>query len=1271
MEAEVKQFSGCCGSSISAQSSTHGQYRRGSPRVAGINDDCGLPERLQSQCTEALVWALFEQPRRLAGLLLEAINKRPDGSDSHEAFVPSVGRPCHTSGFSDQDAKQPEPENARQTGTETSCCPSGSLSPEEMPSVWKSEANKCVPSGAPSAQPASGSLREETGRGSEVDSCNSACTCSSCAFSLERSVLQLRKAVEMRLLRVDQQADRLADNIVDTYNKLSELAADLDDLADAVKQDDAGSPIYNSTGEGFSTGIHCSGQALSINCVTRASSEYESVARNLDSCQLLPTNSGDQPTLKAAVSSRLSTGSESNGNLTESEAIPGGGRGTCPAGSNGVNPREGALGGSAAGSFCSEKHSRVECSHPEASSSPNAPFHAFLSAPIIPRAATRPRWWRGESQSDHRYELCLKWNQGDEVGPITCVDETACGGHKDAKTDDEGVRFSDGQESDPYHMQNQDFFSLTDVIAPFIRESVSPRRVHEHTGSFDTPSSSSVTMPRQTAGLPRPEGEEYEGAKRSIGTDEDSKGGCSKDDTQRLEVDEGEHLCSLLNGGGGITRWCSFASRRVGDFKSFTSRQEAPFPASIRACEALLSVPGSRHITDSRNPARGVPFCGVDATPWLAAVNTSYAAGIPALMLPQIVRGRSHPTRSRWGEMHDTGRVMGLASRRGAGSPDSQRDGAACAESNPQSGVHLEDGSECEPSVSLQSRDDCEQPWGPSCSEERVRQSLQSQGHSSPAGAQAAQLETKQSAVKGRGPPVGSTTMGATMAFPHVKGVTYNRMKKYWIAQWIENGQSKVKYFSTFKYGDQVAHDLAVEWRMKHSGRCTSRDGRVSQSSSEVGSAIGASGLAHDSSEEPRACDVREFRDPGDLGTAGQGQRPADEDYDHCSVRPPKCASGTTAVRRRGSGRGSWPTRAGHVGGTAPGDRSEEARSPSGAGVSRQLPPHRSNGIVGVSFSRTGNAWLAYIKNRLTKTQLNRYFKVNVYGFRLAKKKAIEARLELEERMRNSNQSGWDSFSDRKSLAVGVYYEDENDSWVACCRHPRTGEGIYKFFPVAECPGGDLEAREKAIDARMDMDDMLGADDQQALTQLTGEVPRRKRKRKMEDEGTEVVQEDEGDATVQIRKRNCQEAPEYVAEAGSDVGAKVMSQAERDQGATGSLGTTHVGGEQRLNGDEVNETSSVHLDPGATDGRDFLRIERDCAGENDSTGIIQPHESGTLEKNDPAEMAVDSSPRGPEDVVVNLKENCQGERERELVDEEEDDRDALTKIHAVEAPSSG
>lgn len=69
--------------------------------------------------------------------------------------------------------------------------------------------------------------------------------------------------------------------------------------------------------------------------------------------------------------------------------------------------------------------------------------------------------------------------------------------------------------------------------------------------------------------------------------------------------------------------------------------------------------------------------------------------------------------------------------------------------------------------------------------------------------------------------------------------------------------------------------------------------------------------------------------------------------------------------------------------------------------------------IVGVSFSRTGNAWLAYIKNRLTKMQVNRYFKVTVYGFKLAKKKAIEARLELEKQLRS--QSGWEAFSDRKS----------------------------------------------------------------------------------------------------------------------------------------------------------------------------------------------------------------------------------------------------------------
>lgn len=79
--------------------------------------------------------------------------------------------------------------------------------------------------------------------------------------------------------------------------------------------------------------------------------------------------------------------------------------------------------------------------------------------------------------------------------------------------------------------------------------------------------------------------------------------------------------------------------------------------------------------------------------------------------------------------------------------------------------------------------------------------------------------------------------------------------------------------------------------------------------------------------------------------------------------------------------------------------------------------------IVGVSFSRTGNAWLAYIKNRLTKMQVNRYFKVTVYGFKLAKKKAIEARLELEKQLRS--QSGWEAFSDRKSRRCRVSRHEE------------------------------------------------------------------------------------------------------------------------------------------------------------------------------------------------------------------------------------------------------
>lgn len=65
-------------------------------------------------------------------------------------------------------------------------------------------------------------------------------------------------------------------------------------------------------------------------------------------------------------------------------------------------------------------------------------------------------------------------------------------------------------------------------------------------------------------------------------------------------------------------------------------------------------------------------------------------------------------------------------------------------------------------------------------------------------------------------------------------------------------------------------------------------------------------------------------------------------------------------------------------------------------------------GILGVSFSRTGNAWLAYIKNRTTKTQINKYFRVSVYGWRGAKRKAIEARLDLEEEMKAHHAGHWD-----------------------------------------------------------------------------------------------------------------------------------------------------------------------------------------------------------------------------------------------------------------------
>ncbi|CBZ52594.1 unnamed protein product [Neospora caninum Liverpool] len=998
----------------------------------------------------------------------------------------------------------------------------------------------------------------------------------------------------MRLQRVDEHSDRLADNIADAYSKLCGLAADLDDLANALKQDVTESVTCDSRGE-FSSSkeVHRRGQALSVDCGKHANPEHENEARSVVPAKRLSEESEDPPPGLAAVSSSLLASAEPNGPLVEDDATPDSARDVCTAGHGGVSRQEEVWWDNTSASVGRERHRQGDRGCDEAPSSTRDAFHALLSAPIIPRAARRPRWWRGEIQSEHHFESCLRRNEGYDAKPSTRLDSPA-GCNREEKTDDEGVRFGDGRECDPYCMHSEDFFSLTDVISPFIRGSAS-RSVHEHTRASDLPSSASVPMTHHAALMQRPTSEDSQAAKSSSAIDGDAERGHTKEEAVRLETDEGEHLCSLLNGGGGITRWCSFASRKVGDFKPFL-RREGPSLVSPRECQASLPV-GGMHVADGRQPARILPFSVPDEAPWVAAVNTSYAAGIPSLMLPQIVRGRSDPTRHRPAELHGASRATSLGPSRGAGFP-CQRDETVCAGIDSQPDLQHEDGRGGQLADALHGRDPFDQAWVPhSCSEEKNRHAGQNpDGHNSLAGGPAAELETKASALKGRGSPVGSTTMGATMAFPHVKGVTYNRMKKYWIAQWIENGQSKVKYFSTFKYGDEAAHDLAVEWRMKHAGRGSSTDDRFSQRSNEIGRTVDARGLAHDGSE-PRSCAVREGRNPGAAGTLGQG-------------------------------------------------------------------------IVGVSFSRTGNAWLAYIKNRVTKTQLNRYFKVNVYGFRLAKKKAIEARLELEERMRNSNQSGWDAFSDRKSLAVGVYYEDKNDSWVACCRDPRTGEGIYKFFPVSECPGGDLEARAKAIDARMDMDDVLGADDEQSLTQLTGEVARRKRKRKMEDEGR-VLHDETGVAEL-LSKENYEGTRDNAGGSETDVGTQAICPTERERSATKSSGTTHVGGEQRTAADESDDTRLTGVILGAGDHvdpcRDFVRIERSCAGGNGGTEFRHVHESGAHETIDPVNAAADGNSCLSGDVEVSPKENHQ---EEELLDEEGDDGDSLTQIHAVEEPSSG
>lgn len=92
---------------------------------------------------------------------------------------------------------------------------------------------------------------------------------------------------------------------------------------------------------------------------------------------------------------------------------------------------------------------------------------------------------------------------------------------------------------------------------------------------------------------------------------------------------------------------------------------------------------------------------------------------------------------------------------------------------------------------------------------------------------------------------------------------------------------------------------------------------------------------------------------------------------------------------------------------------------------------------------------------------------MSVYGWRGAKRKAIEARLELEEEMR-SHQGNWDV---SPCMPPAVYFDAEANAWVAASQDPATGQLNTKVFRVAEMPGGAAAARSAAIEARLEMDD--------------------------------------------------------------------------------------------------------------------------------------------------------------------------------------------------------
>ncbi|PFH31273.1 AP2 domain transcription factor AP2VIIa-9 [Besnoitia besnoiti] len=1076
---------------------------------ASRRNDGDLPGKLRSQCAQALVWALFEQPTHLAGVLqqpLSAPSEIISSADASCAFsaerrgCASIGgksstQPCRsiaacsttreTTVGREQDECSPLSEGV-------SCTHEMELKPTffgrgpNLPALVRKHQSESF--SVPPCLELPGSAPEGSG-----DNCLGRDRSASGAPTLEQFFVELRTAVERRLQSIDAMVEQCAGAVADTYGQLTMLAADLDDLAGILRQEHGvasdssehqdGEPSPTRSREQQATRMGAAGDGGGTDDVSGVS----------------PVDAHRSPEMRRALTSAVSTNFKNE----------------LPTDSGSAVARDSVAGVSLA------------------ATTTTSAYPALLSAPIIPRAAQRPRWWRGEhagggasDETLHRHIFHEGYRQDDAdltTGRRAGVAVEPRG--NDAA--DAGVHFDDGQQSDSYGTDSRDFFCLTDVLAPFI-DGPPPRGQCDKNASeaAEIISAEPDAALRPCVGVSRQAASDGTDVTEYACTSESTKPENQEDEAKRAGLEDGERLRYLLKGGGGVTRWCSSASRMVGDFKPSTRRHAALHRGAPPECETpVLKSDETRSVVRSE-PTRGPPVSSPVTPAWLPPLSSSCVVGIPSLLLPRNFRRPQDPTRPKPADGDSLGEATGPATGAPARAPNgAQSSEWACGGTEAQTGLRYGE-SESRTSPYVASQRFFRQATGLSVrSEERLRHDgLSSEVQGSCARASPAGLEGKLGTPKAKCGPAGSTTMGATMAFPYVKGVTYNRIKKYWIAQWIENGHSKVKYFSTFKYGDETAHSLAVEWRMKHTGHPSTPDDRLSQPRGDTGCRTGVAGVAPDNSEYSSGGGSRAERRTVASSTSFEGQDRANEDCESFSAPRARGSSGLQTARRNASGRGAWLMRAGSAGSTSAGEKKEEAKNQGGASGGRQLPPHRSNGIVGVSFSRTSNAWLAYIKNRVTKTQLNRYFKVNVYGFRLAKKKAIEARLELEERMRNSNQSGWDAFSDRKSLAVGVYYEDEKDSWVACCRDPRTGEGIYRFFPVSECPGGDLEARAKAIDARMDMDDFLGADDEQSLAQRAVDAPLRKRKRKTENEEAPAPSSEEGRACDHGSKRRVQEA---------------------------------------------------------------------------------------------------------------------------------------------------